>query len=188
MDKLFIAIPVYNEERSIEMIARKWHSVVDSVRNGSKLFVFNDGSTDGTSEILNRLKNKYRNRMIVKKKNSGHGPTCTETYKFAVSEGADWIFQTDSDDQTKSDKFWRFWEKRDDYDFIVDHRVNRRDGLARIFISKVLLSVSAVGNKENIIWQEISFTRGTSGKTSIPLFRFGGLGIRLFKESYQMRN
>jgi glycosyltransferase involved in cell wall biosynthesis len=232
MDKLFIVMPVYNEEESIEAIAKEWHSVVVSIGNDSKLVILNDGSTDGTSEILCRIKNQYSNLIIINKENSGHGPTCTAAYKFSVAEGAGWVFQTDSDGQTKSDEFWGFWEKRNAYDFIIGHRAKRRDGLARIFIStvlkktlllifgvsvkdanapfrlmkagrlqmylpaipdnyfipNVLLSVMVIKNKEKIFWQEISFMPRTSGKTSIPLLRFGGLGIRLIKELYQMKN
>jgi glycosyltransferase involved in cell wall biosynthesis len=232
MDKLFIVMPVYNEEESIEAIAKEWNSVVDSFGNGGQLIIFNDGSTDGTSKILDRIKNKYRNMIVIDKENTGHGPTCVAAYQFAVEKGADWVFQTDSDGQTKSDEFWGFWEKRNDYDFIIGYRAKRRDGLARIFISNVLkktllfifgvsvkdanapfrlmkvnrlrlylpaipdnyfipnvlLSMMAVRNKEKIFWQEISFMPRRSGRTSIPLARFGGLGIKLIKELYKMKN
>lgn len=232
MDKLFIVMPAYNEEGTIEAIAQEWHSVVDSIGNGSKLVIFNDGSTDGTSVILNRIKNKYPNMMIIDKENTGHGPTCVVAYKFAVDQGADWVFQTDSDGQTESGEFWNFWEKRNDYDFIIGYRAKRADGLARILISKilklalllifnvsvkdanapfrlmkadqlhmylpaipsdffipnVLLSVMVTKNKKKILWREISFARRTSGQTSIPLIRFGGLGIKLIKQLYKMRD
>lgn len=232
MDKLFIVIPVYNEKDTIEKVVAQWHSIVDSIGHGSRLIVFNDGSTDETSAILNRIKNKHPNMTIIDKENAGHGPTCLAAYKFAVDHGADWVFQTDADGQTCSKDFSLFWEKRNHYDFIIGYRKKRRDGLARIFIShilklvlllifdiavkdanapfrlmkadrlqmylpvipdnffipNVLISVMVTKNKENIFWQAISFFPRISGQTSIPLTRFGGLGMRLIKELYHMKN
>ena len=75
---------------------------------------------------------------MINKENTGHGPTCIFAYKYAIAENADWVFQTDSDGQTKSSDFWNFWEKRNIYDFIIGYRAKRGDGLARRFISQTL--------------------------------------------------
>ena len=138
IDKLYIVVPAYNEEGSIAQIVDEWHAVVDSVGNGSKLVIFNDGSKDNTLSILENIKNKYPNLIIINKENTGHGPTCTTAYKYAVTKKADWIFQTDSDGQTKSCDFWRFWEKRDKFDFIIGWRTKRGDGCTKRFISRTL--------------------------------------------------
>lgn len=138
MDKLYIVMPAYNEKGAIEKVVDEWHAVLDSIGNGSKLVIFNDGSEDNTSGVLGKIKNKYPNLIVIDKENTGHGPTCMFAYKYAVAEGADWVFQTDSDGQTKSRDFLSFWEKRNIYDFIIGWRAKRGDGLARRFISQIL--------------------------------------------------
>jgi dolichol-phosphate mannosyltransferase len=138
MNKLYIVMPAYNEEGAITKVVEKWHAVVESVGNDSKLFIFNDGSKDNTAGVLEKIKNKYPSLIVINKENSGHGPTCTAAYKYAVAEGADWVFQTDSDGQTNSADFWRFWEKRNSYDFIIGWRAKRGDGRVRWFVSRTL--------------------------------------------------
>jgi dolichol-phosphate mannosyltransferase len=138
MDKLYIVMPAYNEEGAIAKVVDEWHSVIEAIGNGSQLVVFNDGSNDSTLSVLEKIKSKYPNLIIMNKKNTGHGPTCILAYKYAVAEKVDWVFQTDSDGQTKASDFWRFWEERNNYDFIIGWRVKRGDGLARKFVSQIL--------------------------------------------------
>lgn len=232
MEKLYIVMPAYNEEGAIVKIVDEWHAIVDTVGHGSKLVVFNDGSKDNTAGVLEKIKNKYPNLIVINKENSGHGPTCRLAYHYAVVEKADWVFQTDSDGQTKSSEFWNFWEQRNHYDFIIGHRVKRYDSAARrlisqilklalfvifkvnvkdantpfrlmkaerlqhylplipenYFLSNTLLSVMITKNSERILWQDISFSPRVSGTSSIPLVKFGKLGINLIPQLYKMRD
>lgn len=54
------------------------------------------------------------------------------------SGGAEYVFQTDSDGQTRPEEFEAFWERRKEYDAIIGHRSHREDGIARVFVTKVL--------------------------------------------------
>ena len=232
MNKLYIVMPAYNEKGAIAKVVDEWHTVAESVGNGSKLVIFNDGSKDNTLSILENIKNKYPHLIVFDKENTGHGTTCTLAYKYAIAENADWIFQTDSDGQAKSGDFWRFWEKRNVCDFIIGYRAKRGDGPARWFISQILklvvfvifrvivkdantpfrlmkverlrqymqlipddyflsntlLSVIITKNKENISWQKIIFAPRASGISSIPLTKFGKLGITLIAQLYKMKD
>jgi glycosyltransferase involved in cell wall biosynthesis len=213
MNKLYVVMPAYNEEGAIAKIVDEWHTVIESIGNGSKLVIFNDGSKDRTRSVLEKIKSKYPNLIVVHKENAGHGPTCILAYKYAVAEGADWIFQTDSDGQTKASGFLSFWKQRNNYDFIIGWRLMRGDGLSvkdantpfrlmkvdrlrqylpaipdDYFLPNTLLSVMITKNKERIAWQKITFAQRTSGVTSIPLAKFGKLGIKLIAQLYRMRN
>ncbi|MEI7983873.1 MAG: glycosyltransferase family 2 protein [Bacteroidota bacterium] len=55
-----------------------------------------------------------------------------------MNMGAGWIFQTDSDGQTVPEEFWKFWDLRDQNDFIIGSRLKRADGLSRIMVTKIL--------------------------------------------------
>ena len=72
------------------------------------------------------------------KPNGGHGVTVLYGYRYALKEGADYIFQTDSDGQTLPAEFSQFWENRTKYSAVIGYRNHREDGLSRIFINKTL--------------------------------------------------
>ena len=78
------------------------------------------------------------------KKNSGHGGTVLYGYKYALQEGAEYIFQTDYDGQTLPSEFEPFWELRNEYDMIIGKRSHRKDGFSRVFVTKVLKVVIQV--------------------------------------------
>ncbi len=138
MDKLFIVIPAYNEQENIEDIVRKWYPNVMLGEEGSRLVIIDDGSKDETGAKLESLKSEYPLLDVRHKQNSGHGPSVLAGYKYAISEGADYIFQTDSDGQTEPGEFPGFWDKRKKYEMIVGYRKEREDGLGRILTSRIL--------------------------------------------------
>lgn len=137
-EKLFIVIPAYNEADNIENVVADWYSVVDKVGFGSKLVVIDDGSKDNTYNKLLELKLKYSNLEVLTKENSGHGGTVLYGYNYALKNGADYIFQTDSDGQTLSLEFWDFWKQKEDYPVLIGNRKSRKDGFSRVFVTKVL--------------------------------------------------
>ena len=138
MDKLFIVIPAYNEEENIEEVARQWHEVVEKIGGESKLVIIDDGSKDSTYNKLMELKNDLKYLEPLTKPNAGHGATVLYGYNYALENGADYIFQTDSDGQTLPSEFWQFWEEREKHSAIIGHRNHRKDGFSRIFVTKTL--------------------------------------------------
>jgi len=149
-DNLFIVMPAYNEESNIGTVAREWHNVVASIGPSSRLVIFNDGSKDRTLEQLRQLEVELPQLIGVDKPNSGHGATVQFAYRYALDNGADFIFQTDSDGQTLPQEFEAFWEKRREYDVIIGHRKGRQDGFSRILVTKVLKWVIRFILKEKI--------------------------------------
>lgn len=142
MDKLYIVIPAYNERETIESVIEQWHGVVADIGGQSRLVVINDGSKDDTYEIMLSLKEKYPYLEPLTKANEGHGATCLYGYTYALEAGADYIFQTDSDGQTRPEEFPAFWEKRAEWDMVIGHRNKRQDGFSRVFVTKVLKLVT----------------------------------------------
>src|SRR5262245_25760101 len=53
--KVSVVIPVYNEQRTIEEIVRRVHDVKLEPTIEREIIVADDGSRDGTGEILGRL-------------------------------------------------------------------------------------------------------------------------------------
>lgn len=138
MDNLYIVIPAYNEQDNIREIIREWHPIVEKIGNNSKLVIFNDGSKDNTYAAAQAMTAECPCLEVIDKKNSGHGPTCLFGYRYALQQGATYVFQTDSDGQTSAEEFGTFWDNREKYDFVIGVRRQREDGFSRIVITKVL--------------------------------------------------
>lgn len=131
-------MPAYNEEANIKSVVEQWYPVVEQMGGESRLVIVDDGSKDATYRVLEELGKAHPQLTALTKKNSGHGSTCLYAYGYAIEQGADYIFQTDSDGQTDPAEFPQFWEQRSDYDFLIGARKERQDGFSRVVVTKVL--------------------------------------------------
>lgn len=131
-------MPAYNEEANIRTVVEQWHPVVEQIGEDSRVVIVDDGSKDATYRVLEELRATYPQLIALTKKNSGHGSTCLYAYRYAIEQGADYVFQTDSDGQTDPAEFTSFWEQRADYDFLIGARKERQDGFSRVVVTKVL--------------------------------------------------
>lgn len=138
MDKLYIVMPAYNEEENIEAVVMAWYPLAVSAGNNSKLIVADSGSTDQTHSILLKLQLKLPQLEILMNTEKQHGPKVIALYHYAIEQGADFIFQTDSDGQTNPDEFAGFWKLRNTYDAVIGHCSIREDGISRAFVEKVV--------------------------------------------------
>ena len=86
--KLSIVIPVYNEARTLERLVRAIEAVPLSLEK--EIIIVDDGSTDGSREIMQRL----GHRMISMERNSGKGAALRRG--FSAAEG-DIIIIQDAD-------------------------------------------------------------------------------------------
>lgn len=140
-DRVYFVMPAYNEEANIEEVIREWHPVCEKINaegHEAKLVIANDGSKDNTFGIMQQLQKKYPFFLPLDKPNSGHGATVLFLYHYAIDNGANYVFQTDSDGQTRPDEFWQMWENREKYDFQIGTRGGRQDGASRVFVTKTL--------------------------------------------------
>lgn len=137
-DKLYIIIPAYNEEKNIKSVIEEWYPVVETIGNGSKIVIIDDGSKDNTYKVMTEMAESRPMLEAKSKPNSGHGATILWGYHYALGQGADYVFQTDSDGQTKASEFAAFWELRKQYAMVIGHRRHREDGKSRVFVTKVL--------------------------------------------------
>lgn len=90
MTKALVALPVYNE--------LKWvNGVLDQVvRHADDVLVVDDGSTDGTSELL-----EQRDDILVLRhpKNRGYGAALISAFNFALDRGYELLITIDCDGQ-----------------------------------------------------------------------------------------
>ena len=82
---LDVIIPVYNEKKTIEIIVDK---VLQYKELNTKIIIVNDGSTDGTSDIVNNLKIKHPNsiKVLNHDNNLGKGAAIKTAFQNLESE------------------------------------------------------------------------------------------------------
>jgi glycosyltransferase involved in cell wall biosynthesis len=88
--KLLVAIPVYNEERHLQ-------GVLQQVRRYSpQILVVNDGSTDGTADLLAQHADLH---VVTHEKNRGYGAALVSAFNYALSTDCDVLVTMDCDGQ-----------------------------------------------------------------------------------------
>lgn len=137
---LYIVMPAYNEEENIEQVIKAWYPLIEEEDRAdtSRLVVADSGSSDRTHKILMELQKNYPKLQILADTEKQHGPKVLALYNYAIAQGADYIFQTDSDGQTDPMEFENFWKMTEEYDLIIGNRTARGDGKSRAYVEKVV--------------------------------------------------
>lgn len=137
-DSLVAVIPVYNEEQCIEQVILDWGSKLTELQIDFKILVVNDGSRDGTGEILEKMAQEHKEVEVLNQENAGHGAAVKNGYIHALSFKPDYIFQTDSDNQFSPNDFEKIWSQRKKSKAVFGHRQDRKDPLSRKVISFIM--------------------------------------------------
>ena len=95
MDRKIIIIPTYNEKENIEKIIRAGFDLEGKYH----ILIIEDGSPDGTAEIVRRLQDEFDGRlfMIERKGKLGLGTAYITGFKWCVEHEYDYIFEMDAD-------------------------------------------------------------------------------------------
>ena len=95
MDKKVVIIPTYNEKENIENIIR----AVFALEGEYHILVIEDGSPDGTANIVKRLQGEFPERlfMIERKGKLGLGTAYIAGFKWGAENKYDYIFEMDAD-------------------------------------------------------------------------------------------
>lgn len=180
MDNLYIVIPAYNEEENIRKVVEQWYPLLSFAHPESKLIVADSGSTDQTHDILLELAKDHPQLYIMDDTLKQHGPKLIAMYKYAISQNADYVFQTDSDGQTNPDEFEAFWDLRNDADAIIGNRTIRGDGKIRKLVENVVCTLLRIFFKVKV----------NDANAPFRLFNCKVLSkyIDRFKEDYNLPN
>ena len=94
MEKLVI-IPTYNEKENISGIV---HAIID-LNQGFQVLVIDDGSPDGTAEIVKALQSEYPASLFLEERKGklGLGTAYIHGFQWALNKGAAYVFEMDAD-------------------------------------------------------------------------------------------
>jgi len=94
VEKLVI-IPTYNEKDNIESILQAVYDLQDDFH----VLVIDDGSPDGTAEIVRNLQPRFNNTVFLEERTGkqGLGTAYIYGFKWAITRGYRFIFEMDAD-------------------------------------------------------------------------------------------
>ena len=133
--KIFIVLPIYNEEKIIEKVVNE---LIDKTLDFNiKIILINDGSKDGTKKKIEKFKDT-KNIVVVNKHNEGHGKTISYGYEYAIKNDCDYVFQMDSDDQFYTEDIKQFLKEDFNENLIIGERKKRKDKSIRLIITNLM--------------------------------------------------
>jgi len=93
--KNLVIIPTYNEKENIEKMIRK----VMSLKEDFHLLVVDDGSPDGTGQIVKELQNEFSERLHIEERAGklGLGTAYLHGFNWGLKRGYEYLFEMDAD-------------------------------------------------------------------------------------------
>ena len=135
VNSISIILPALNEEGNIGAAVNDIQSYFNSREEKYEIIVINDGSTDSTGEIADRLvKENGSVRVIHHSINKGYGSALKEGFENSKYK---YVFFTDSDRQfdIKGLDILLPLIKTDAVEIIIGYRIKRKDPFLRRFLS-----------------------------------------------------
>lgn len=97
-----------------------------------------DGSTDGTKEILRRLEKELNLTVVSGEERKGY----VQAYKDSIRlPKKDFIFFTDSSGKHDPNDFWKMIRYAKQYDIVSGYKIKRKDPFYRIVMTRVFNSL-----------------------------------------------
>lgn len=95
MNDSIVIIPTYNEKENVENIIR----TVFIQPHEFDVLVIDDGSPDGTANIVKSLQEEFKDRLHIIERNGkqGLGTAYITGFKWAIGKGYDYVFEMDAD-------------------------------------------------------------------------------------------
>ena len=139
-----VIIPTYNERENIEKIIR----AVLGLEKVFDILIIDDGSPDGTSNIVRKLMdNEFSNRLHIIERSGklGLGTAYITGFKWAIEHDSDYIFEMDADFSHDPNDLPRLYSACHDegYDVAIGSRYITGVNVVNWPIGRVLMSYFA---------------------------------------------
>ncbi len=134
--KISVVVPVYNEKDSVLILHEKLHQALDTYSDSWEVVYVDDGSSDGSPEVLEKMADKDpdHTRVVVFRRNFGQTAAISAGIDFSRGEV---IVLIDADLQNDPSDIPMMLDKiNEGYDLVSGWRKNRKDN----FITRTLPS------------------------------------------------
>jgi len=132
---LSLVIPLYNEEENVMLLVEQLHAALASWPDSVEILLVDDGSTDGTLDLLRRAQQTDpRVRIIHFRRNLGQ--TAAIAAGFLLARGGA-VVTLDGDLQNDPAEIPRLVEMLKDWDAVCGIRLRREDGWWKRLSSRI---------------------------------------------------
>lgn len=131
-ESVSLILPVHNEADNIETVVRSFYEEIGKKIN-LEIVVAEDGSTDGTKEILKRLSKEIPMTLLMDDNRLGYTGGLKNGLQKATG---DYVLFCDSDGQHFPADFFAMYRESNGYDIVDGWRVNRADTAFRKAMSR----------------------------------------------------
>lgn len=130
-----IVILAHNEVEIIEDVIHEFYNKIIKKIPGSELIIAEDGSTDGTKEILSKMQDELISlRWVEGKEKLGY----VNAFKVAMRlPKNDIILYCDCSGKHDPNDFWKMYDIIDECHMVVGYKVNRADPAYRVLIGRI---------------------------------------------------
>ena len=142
MPDSIVIIPTYNEKENIERMIRK----VFSLPHDFHILIIDDGSPDGTGQIVKNLQQEFSTRLFIEERQGkqGLGTAYIHGFKWSMANHYDYIFEMDADFSHNPDDLLRLREACvEGADMSVGSRYVKGVNVVNWPMSRVLMSYFA---------------------------------------------
>ncbi len=143
MSQKLVIIPTYNELENIRQII----SAVLSLDGDFHLLIVDDGSPDGTGEIVKSLFSKYPNRLFIEERKGklGLGTAYIHGFKWGLGKGYNCLFEMDADFSHNPDDLIKLYSacEEDGADLAIGSRYVKGVNVVNWPMGRVLMSYYA---------------------------------------------
>jgi dolichol-phosphate mannosyltransferase len=136
-----IIMPVYNEADSIENTVRELYDKIVTKMDNVDIWVFEDGSTDGSKEVLEKLETEFPSLYVrMAEGRKGYPKAMKEAFLSISPRKYEYVLSIDSDGQYDPDDFFKLWQimQQDSPDIVMGRRITRREPVYRKLLSRSL--------------------------------------------------
>ena len=142
MNKIVI-IPTFNEIENIEKMIRK----VFSLSEGFHILIVDDGSPDGTAEVVKKLQIEYPNELFLmeRKGKQGLGTAYIAGFKWSIHKKYDYIFEMDADFSHNPDDLIKLYDsvQKDGNDVSIGSRYIKSGKVENWPLNRIFISYGA---------------------------------------------
>lgn len=143
MSDSLVIIPTYNEKENIEKMVRK----VFSLPKEFHLLIVDDGSPDGTADIVKQLQSEYPGKLFIEERKGklGLGTAYIHGFKWALKRAYQYVFEMDCDFSHNPDDLLRLYEAcaKEGFDVSVGSRYVKGGSVKNWTFERILLSYFA---------------------------------------------
>lgn len=154
MEKLVI-IPTYNEKENIEPIIQ----AIQALNQDFHVLVIDDGSPDGTAEIVRQLQSRYPQSLFLEERRGkqGLGTAYIHGFKWAISHDYEFIFEMDADFSHSPQDLPRLYEacKSGAADVAIGSRYVKGGGVKNWPKNRIALSKGGSLYTRLILWMPV---------------------------------